>query len=87
MICDHPDHNDQETCEDRAVGCSSDCPCCIPTWTDDTYRYWSNVPNPTENMPVMVEFFDGQMAWEMGKEEITDPGEISSSEALTSLGG
>ncbi len=29
MTCTHPDHNDHETCEDRAVGCSKDCFCCM----------------------------------------------------------
>ena len=28
-ICTHPDHNDQETCGDRAVGCSKHCVCCM----------------------------------------------------------
>ena len=28
-LCDHPDHNDHETCEDRAVGCSKHCACCM----------------------------------------------------------
>jgi hypothetical protein len=28
--CTHPDHNEHETCEDRAVGCHKDCECCIP---------------------------------------------------------
>ncbi len=28
-MCTHPDHNDQKTCEDRAVGCSSNCVCCL----------------------------------------------------------
>ena len=26
--CTHPDHNDHETCEDRACACSKDCRCC-----------------------------------------------------------
>jgi len=29
MNCTHPDHNEHETCEDRAVGCSKDCICCM----------------------------------------------------------
>ncbi len=29
MKCTHPDHNDQETCEDRAVGCHRKCKCCM----------------------------------------------------------
>lgn len=29
MNCKHPDHNDKETCEDRAVGCHKDCICCM----------------------------------------------------------
>lgn len=29
VSCDHPDHNDTETCEDRAIGCSSYCKCCM----------------------------------------------------------
>jgi hypothetical protein len=42
MNCTHPDHNDRESCEDRAVACSRDCECCntlvrlpveqVPTW-------------------------------------------------------
>lgn len=28
-ICTHPDHNDKENCEDRAVGCSKHCTCCL----------------------------------------------------------
>ena len=27
-MCNHPDHNNSETCEDRAVSCSADCACC-----------------------------------------------------------
>ena len=27
--CTHPDHNDHETCGDRAVGCSKHCICCM----------------------------------------------------------
>jgi len=29
--CTHPDHvaDGVTTCEDRAVGCRSDCPCCV----------------------------------------------------------
>ena len=37
MKCTHPDHNDNETCENRAVGCHPDCLCCIvphPTITN-----------------------------------------------------
>lgn len=30
MNCTHPDHNENETCEDRAVGCHKDCQCCCP---------------------------------------------------------
>ena len=30
MKCLHPDHNDNETCEDRAVACHKDCDCCLP---------------------------------------------------------
>jgi hypothetical protein len=30
MKCEHPDHNDNETCEDRAVACHQDCTCCLP---------------------------------------------------------
>lgn len=29
IICDHPDHNDNETCEERCVGCSPYCKCCL----------------------------------------------------------
>jgi hypothetical protein len=28
--CEHPDHNEKETCEDRAVSCHKDCACCAP---------------------------------------------------------
>ena len=28
--CTHPDHVDGQSCEDRAVGCRRDCPCCCP---------------------------------------------------------
>lgn len=28
--CTHPDHVDGQSCEDRAVGCRADCPCCCP---------------------------------------------------------
>lgn len=28
--CTHPDHNHNETCEDRAVSCHKDCICCDP---------------------------------------------------------
>ena len=27
--CTHLDHNDSETCEDRAIGCSMYCRCCL----------------------------------------------------------
>lgn len=27
--CDHPDHNESETCWDRGVGCSKYCKCCM----------------------------------------------------------
>lgn len=29
--CTHPDHIDGVSCADRAVGCSKDCGCCIPS--------------------------------------------------------
>lgn len=29
MKCSHPDHNEQENCEDRAIGCSKHCVCCM----------------------------------------------------------
>lgn len=29
MNCTHPDHNDKETCGDRAVSCHTDCHCDI----------------------------------------------------------
>ena len=28
-ICEHPDHNEQTDCQDRAVGCSKHCICCM----------------------------------------------------------
>lgn len=28
MKCQHPDHNDNETCEDRTISCHKDCTCC-----------------------------------------------------------
>jgi hypothetical protein len=27
--CCHPDHNENESCADRAVGCSKHCLCCM----------------------------------------------------------
>ena len=27
--CTHPDHNDNETCKDRAVACNANCRCCL----------------------------------------------------------
>ena len=27
--CTHPDHNDKETCQERAVSCNINCPCCV----------------------------------------------------------
>jgi hypothetical protein len=30
MKCEHPDHNENETCEDRAVACHKHCTCCLP---------------------------------------------------------
>lgn len=29
MKCTHPDHNDKESCKERAVGCHKDCKCCM----------------------------------------------------------
>jgi len=29
MNCEHPDHVDGVSCEDRAVGCHKDCECCM----------------------------------------------------------
>ena len=28
-FCTHPDHSDEIPCEDRAVGCSKHCKCCM----------------------------------------------------------
>lgn len=28
-LCNHPDHRDTEDCQDRAVACRPDCPCCL----------------------------------------------------------
>lgn len=30
MKCEHPDHEDDVSCEDRAVACHKDCACCLP---------------------------------------------------------
>lgn len=27
--CNHPDHNEQTDCQDRAIGCSKHCVCCM----------------------------------------------------------
>lgn len=29
LPCDHPDHEDGESCLERAVGCSMNCRCCM----------------------------------------------------------
>jgi len=42
MKCEHPDHNDHETCEDRAVSCHKDCVCCQGIKTD----FGPNGPQP-----------------------------------------
>jgi hypothetical protein len=33
VLCDHPDHTDDESCEDRAIGCSVYCKCCMGSIT------------------------------------------------------
>lgn len=37
MNCTHPDHNEQETCADRAVSCHADCHCCRQDGTAPAY--------------------------------------------------
>lgn len=36
MNCTHPDHVDGISCEDRAIGCSADCTCCMGNDFDPT---------------------------------------------------
>lgn len=42
--CEHPDHNDSESCLDRAVGCSKHCFCCMGEMA---------IPAPNAEMPTL----------------------------------
>ena len=33
--CTHPDHNENETCIERAVGCNPYCICCMGHWAEE----------------------------------------------------
>lgn len=39
LQCTHPDHNDQTNCQERAVGCSPHCECCMGELTTPQPTY------------------------------------------------
>ena len=63
--CTHPDHNDSETCEDRAVGCDKNCTCCMGKMGElqycnlDTANYLLSQGRATkENAEAFVEMWN-----------------------------
>jgi hypothetical protein len=43
MICNHPDHNENENCRERAVGCNPKCECCLDEFAIAYYEEWVEV--------------------------------------------
>lgn len=71
MKCEHPDHVDGKSCEDYAVGCHKDCPCCCPP-----EKQLANQPPPgswaaVARMMASLGDDDG-MDWDAWKDEMKE---------------
>lgn len=70
MKCEHPDHVDGQSCEDRAVGCSKDCECCCPPAkrlpTEPPPGSWAAVAR------MMAQDDDSGFDWDAWKDEMKE---------------
>ncbi len=60
--CTHPDHTPDSSCEDRAVGCSPECACCMGEMAMSGRKYglyWVRFESTPEDEWVMAKFEDG----------------------------
>ena len=69
MKCEHPDHQDGMSCEDRAVACNKDCTCCLPV------QKVNNEPPPGSWAAVarmMAQDDDSGFDWDAWKDEMKE---------------